>query len=178
MDDNYTSKSVICNEFDYSNIVPNIETVSYLVKYCDQVFKQLTKLVEEDEEKNKQFKIDYKEWKYKKSYGQNFEIYIRQKNYGIITCNDYSQFMSAVNGGNLNAIGSMDIKLCLDFFRGTGDNVVEHENSFIMRFNPYEITFTRKSNYEDTSMDKIEDQLNSIFKQFPVANSIFCNKQN
>ena len=27
-------------------------------------------------------------------------------------------------------------------------------------------------------MNKIEEQINEILKKFPVANSIFCNKQN
>jgi len=178
MDENFSSQAVINNEFDYSNIVPNIETISYLVQYCDQVYKQLIKLVEEDEEKNKQFKNEYKEWNYKKSYGQQFEVIVREKNYNNITCRDYSQFISAVNGGNLNNISSMDIKLCMDFFRGKGENTVEHENSFTMSFKPYEIVFIRKSNYNDPSMNRIEEQINLIFKQFPIGNSIFCNKQN
>ena len=66
----------------------------------------------------------------------------------------------------------------MDFYRGNGENTVEHENLFKMVFKPYEITFIRKSNFNDPSMDKIEEEINSIFKQFPVANSIFCNKQN
>lgn len=178
MNEDFSSQAIINNEFDYSNIVPNVETISYLVQYCDQVYKQLIKLVEEDEERNKQFKIEYKEWNYKKSYGQDFEVYIREKNYNNITCKDYSQFVSAVNGGNLNGIGSMEIRLCVDFFRGKGENVVEHENSFTMSFKPYEIKFIRKSNHNDPSMNSIEEKINSIFKQFPVANSVFCNKQN
>lgn len=177
MDDNFSSQAVINNEFDYSNVVPTVEMILYLVQYCDQVYNQLTKLVKDDEEKNKQFKSEYKEWNYKKSYGQSFEVFIREKNYNNITCKDYSQFVSAVNGGNLNEISGMYIKLCMDFFRGKGENTVEHENSFTMSFKPYEITFTRKSNYNDPSMNKIEEQINSIFKHFPVANSIFCTKQ-
>ena len=176
MDENFSSQAVINNEFDYSNIVPNVEMISYLVQYCDQVYKKLIKLVEEDEEKNKQFKSEYKEWNYKKSYGQQFKVFIRGKNYNNITCKDYSQFMSAVNGGNLNDTNGVDIRLCMDFFRGKGENIVEHENSFTMSFKPYDITFIRKSNYNDPNMNKIEEQINLIFKQFPVANSIFCNK--
>ena len=48
MDDSFSSQAVINNEFDYSNVVPTIEAISYLVQYCDQMNKQLTKLVEED----------------------------------------------------------------------------------------------------------------------------------
>ena len=164
MDDSFTSKIVVNNEYDYSNILPTVDAITYLVQYCDEMNKQLTKLVEEDEEKNKQFKQEYKEYMYKKSYNN-------------ITCKDYSQFMSAVQGGNLNEIRSMNIKLCMDFYRGKGDNLEEYENSFIISFKPYEITFARKSNHNDQDMNQIEQQINDILKQFPVANCIFCNKQ-
>lgn len=178
MDDSFTSKAIVNNEYDYSNVLPTVEAISYLVQYCDEMNKQLTKLVEADEEKNKQFKLEYKEFMYKKSYGQQFEVFIREKSYNNITCKDYLQFMSAVNGGNLNGISSMDIKLCMDFHRGKGNNTEEHENSFLITFKPYEIKFTRKSNHNDPNMDQIEQQIKDILKQFPVANCIFCNKQN
>lgn len=177
MNDDFTSQAVINNEFDYSNILPTTEAVSYLVQYCDQMNKQLTKLVEADEEKNRQFKPEYKEYNYKHSYGQQFEIYIREKSYNNITCKDYEIFDAAVKDGNLNNVSSMDIKLCMDFKRGKGDNLVEYENSFTIIFKPYEITFARKSNHNDMNMNQVEDQINSILKQFPVANCIFCNKE-
>ena len=148
MDD---SKSIINNEFDYSNIVPVIDVVTYLVQYCDQV--------------------------YKKAYSQRFEVYIREKTYNNITCKDYEEFISAVEGGNLNNIDSMDIKLCMDFRRGRESNLEEHENTFIIKFEPYDITFARKSNYNDQIMNQIEDQINQILQKFPIANSIFCNKE-
>lgn len=178
MDDSFSSQAVINNEFDYSNVVPTIEAISYLVQYCDQMNKQLTKLVEEDEEKNKQFKSEYKDYMYKKSYGQEFQVYIKEKSYNNITCNDYESFSSAVKGGNLNQVTGLDIKLCMDFLRGKEEKLEEHENLFTIIFNPYDIKFARKSNYNDPNMNKVEEQINSILKQLPVANSIFCNKQN
>ena len=177
MNDSFSSQVVINNEYDYSNIVPTIEAITYLVQYCDQMNKQLTKLVEEDEEKNKQFKSEYQEYMYKKSYGQDFHVYIREKSYNNITCKDYESFISAVKDGNLNQVNGLDIKLCMDFERGKGNNYDKHENSFAIIFNPYEITFARKSNYNDSNMNKIEEQINEILKKFPVANTIFCNKQ-
>lgn len=176
MDDSFLSKAVVNNEYDYSNILPTVEAISYLVQYCDEMNKQLTKLVEADEEKNKQFKSEYKDFMYKKSFGQRFEVFIREKSYNNITCKDYSQFISAVNGGNLNGINSMEIRLCMDFYRGKGDNLEEHENSFLIVFKPYEITFIRKSNHNDPNMNQIEQQIKNILKQFPVANCIFCTK--
>ncbi len=178
MDDSFTSKIVVNNEYDYSNLLPTVEGISQLVEYCDGMNNQLTKLVEADEEKNKQFKAEYKEYTYKKSYGQQLEINIREKSYNRITCKNYLQFRSIVQGGNLNGIDSMEITLCLDFYRGKGDNLEEHENSFLMKFRPYEITFIRKSNHDDLSMNRIEQQIKNIFEQFPVADCIFCSKQN
>ena len=109
---------------------------------------------------------------------QDFQIYIREKTYNNITCNDYDSFISAVKDGNLNNVNGLDIKLCMDFKRGNGDKLEEHENSFIIIFKPYEITFARKSNHNDSNMNKIEEQINIILKKFPVENSIFCNKDN
>ena len=171
-----TSKVVINNEYDYSNILPTLEAVTYLVKYCDNMNKQLTKLVEMDEEKNKQFKEEYKEYTYKHSFGQHLEIDIRNKSFNTITCNDYEQFVSASEGGNMKNVSSVDIKLCLNFRRGKGNNMEDYENIFVIKFRPYEITFARKSNHNDSNMSKIEDQINDILKKFPIANSIFCSK--
>ena len=176
MEENFASKSVVNNEYDYSNILPTVEKIEYLVKYCDEMNKQLTRLVEDDEEKNKQFKFEYREYLFKKSYGQKFEVYIREKTYNNLTCKDYEQFESAVKGGNLKSVTDMKITLCLDYFRGKGDNIEEYENSFIISFKPYEIKFARKSNHEDQIMDKVEKQINDILKQFSIANTIFCNK--
>ena len=176
MDDSFTSKAVINNEYDYSNVLPTTEAISYLVQYCDEMNKQLTRLTQEDEEKNKQFKPEYKEYHYKHSYGQKFEVFIREKSFQSIVCKDYQEFMSAVNGGSLNGISSMDIKLCMDFHRGKGEHPEEHENSFLVTFKPYEIKFTRKSNHNDPNMDQVEQQINMILKQFTVANCIFCSK--
>ena len=177
MDDNMTSKAVINNEFDYSNIVANVEAITYLVQYCDSMEKQLKKLIEEDEEKNKRFKNEYKDYMYKKTYSERFEVYIRSKSYqNSITCNDYESFVSAVKDGNLKNVSGLDIKLDLDFERGKGDNLDKHENSFKIVFNPYDITFTRISNHNDPSMNQIETQINDILKRFQVVNTIFCTK--
>ena len=178
MDDNFSSKAVVNNEHDYSNVLPVVNAITYLVKYCYEMNNQLIKLVDSDEIKNKEFKTEYKNYMYKKSYGQLFEVYIKDKSFSSITCKDYDQFMSAVSGGSINNISSLEIKLCLDFYRGKGNNLEEHENSFIIKFNPYDIVFSRKSNHKDSNMDNIEMQIKNILDRFPVANCIFCNKAN
>ena len=45
-------KSTINNEYDYSNIIPTEDYVLYLVKYCDGIYNQMIRLMNEDEEKN------------------------------------------------------------------------------------------------------------------------------
>lgn len=86
--------------------------------------------------------------------------------------------MSAVRDGNLDYVDSVEIKLDMDFERGVGNDCDKHENSFTIIFEPYNIIFARKSNHNDSNMNKIEEQINSILKQFPVANSIFVIKIN
>lgn len=177
--DEYKKESIINNEYDYSNILPVVDYVAYLVQYCDQVYNQLLKLQQEDEEKNKQFKPEYKEYNFKKKYSQGLEIYIKEKNYhNNITCKDYSTFKTAIDDGNLKNVDGVDIRLNMDFDRGREGKFESHENSFVIIFKPYEITFSRKSNYKDDSINQIENQINEILKKFPVANCIFCNKQN
>lgn len=178
MNNNYQSEQIINNEFDYSNIVATADNIAYIVNYCDQMNKQLTELINKDEEKNKQFKPEYKEYMYKKSFSQRFEVYIREKSYNNITCKDYESFLSAVKDGNLTNVLGLDIKLNLDYSRGKGNDLKAYENSFTIIFKPYEITFARKSNNNDSTMNQIEEQINNMLKRFPIANSIFCNKSN
>lgn len=179
MDDNFSQETniIINNEYDYSNILPTVEGISYLVQFCDKMNSQLKKLCEEDEEKNKQYKLEFKNYSYKKTISQKLEIDIVEKEYQHIYCEDYPQFVSAVQGGNLNKVSSLKIRLELNFSRGKGDNLERHENNFTISFSPYEIKFTRKSNFNNPSMDRIEEKIKDILKQFPIANCIFCNKE-
>lgn len=168
--------SVINNEYDYSTILPTVEAISYLVQYFDNVFKQFTALVEEDEKKNEQFKQEFKNYNYKKTYGERFEVYIREKNYNTITCKDFSSFQSAVNDGNLKNVSSLEIKIDMDFKRGNGNDLKEHENSFTITFKPYDIKFIRKSNHNELNMNKTEKEIIEILNKFQASNTIFCSK--
>ena len=56
----------ISREFDYSNSVPETQSISFLAQYCDSYYKQLIKMCEEDEEKNAKLKSEYKNFQYKK----------------------------------------------------------------------------------------------------------------
>lgn len=171
-----TEKAVINNEYDYSNILPAIDYVKYLIKYLDSIFNNLKRLVDEDELKNKQFKPEYKEYNYAKSYSMNFNIYIVEKGFNNVTCKDYETFVKAIEDGNVNDVQHMDIKLNLSFKRGKGDSLVEYENEFDIIFKPYDIKFARISNFNDSNMNDVEQQIKEILGKFPVANCIFCDK--
>ena len=169
-------QSVVTNEYDYSNIIANAEWITYLVNYCEQVYNNIKKISDEEEERNKPYKSEYKEYSYKLEYSFGLEVYIKDKSYKSITCKSLDTFKSAVLNGNLNDIDSMEIKLSLDFKRGKGDNLERHENIFVISFKPYDIKFSRKSNHNDSNMNQIEQQINEIMGKFPIANTIFCTK--
>lgn len=173
---NEDTPNIINNEYDYSNIIATIEGVTYLVQYCDNIYKQFINLTEEDQKKNKPLKYEFQNYTYKKNYSTTFNIYIREKSYNNITCNDFESFKTAINNGDLTNIQSMEIKLNLDFRRGKNDSLAEHENSFTIVFKPYEIIFARKSNYNEVNMNQIENAIDEIMKKFPAVNSIFCTK--
>jgi hypothetical protein len=164
------------NEFDYSNSVPTIEYVTYLVQYCDNIYKHFLSLIEEDKKRNEKFKDEYKNYNYKKSFREEFEIYIKLKSYNNITCNDFNSFKTAIEDGNLNNVNGIDIKLNLSYERGKGKDLIKHENSFSIIFNPYNIVFARKSSHNEPEMNQIENNINEILKKFPVVNTIFCTK--
>lgn len=168
----------ISRKFDYSNSIPEIEFISYLVQYCDYYYKQLSRLFDEDEEKNTKLKSEYKFFYYKKSFNSKFEVAIREKgnSFSNLSCKTYDSFVEAINSGHLNNVESVIINLDLSFKRGKDMQTKEHENLFKISFKPYNIVFTRKSNYADSSMDQIENVINEILKRFRVQNTIFCSK--
>ena len=59
--------SIVNNEYDYSNIIPVIDNVTYLVAFCDSIYNNFLKLIANDEEKNKPFKEEYKEYNFNDS---------------------------------------------------------------------------------------------------------------
>ena len=171
------NKVVINNEYDFSNKVPLIEYINYLVNYCNQQFKELERLIKDDEEKNKMLKDDYRTYNYKKNYGSSFEVRITENNCNTIYCKDIEMFTSAVNSGNVKNICKLVIDLNLDFDRGKIGNIEKHENSFKIHFSPYDIKFKRNSNYSDNTMDLIEKEIKEILDKFPTVNCIFCTKE-
>lgn len=169
-------QTAINNEYDYSNIVASAANIGSLVQYCENVYNQLTNLIEEDERKNEQLKQEYRNYTWKKNYGMRFEVSVRQKNFNSFSCKTLGSYMDALRNNQLSQVSSLTIDLDLSFKRGEGLNLNNHEHSFKIIFKPYEISFIRKSNYNDPHMNQVEENLKSILSKFQVANSIFCTK--
>ena len=168
----------INNEYDYSNIVVEAEAVSVLVKYCESYYNQFVAMCDEEEAKNEKLKFEYKNYQYKKTYSMGLEIKIREKDgdYSGTSCKTYESFVEAINAGHLKNVDSLTIDLNLSYKRGKDIETKDHENRFKISFKPYEIVFTRKSNFTDSYMDQIENVINEILKKFRVQNTIFCSK--
>ncbi len=168
----------ISNEFDYSNIVAEIQSISYLVQYCDALYNQLLKLMSIDEEKNEKLKYEFKNYEYKKTYDTKFEVTIRKKEYSLpnLNCKSYQSFIEAINSGHLKNIVSLTIELNLSYRRGKEMSLNEYQNNFKISFKPYDIKFIRKSNHNEIYMNQIENNINEILKMFKTQDSIFCTK--
>ena len=176
MEYNEELETVINNEYDYSNIIATADNISHLVQYCEQLYDQLMKLIQEDEIKNEKFKYEFKNYNYNKHFGMCFEIKIRGKSYNVIECKSYNAYLEAVNSGQLKEVSSFEIDLKLNYRRGKKDNLKDYENSFKLIFKPYEIKFKRQSNHNESDINQIEIAICDILNKFPVANTIFCTK--
>ena len=97
---------LIHHEYDYSNIVPRVDAITYLVQYCDNIYNQFLTLIEEDKKRNESLKFEFKNYQYKKSYRETFEVYIIKKDYNYISCKDFTMFQSAINQGDLKNVNS------------------------------------------------------------------------
>jgi hypothetical protein len=169
-------EKIINNEYDYSNVIPVEKIVSYLVQYFDNIYNQFIKLIEEDENKNEKIKYEYQNYKYKKSFSTSFKISIQEKNFNIININNYDSYISILKSEKIKNINSLKLELILDYRTGSNDKLINHDNSFIINFKPYDIIFVRKSNHNESIMNNIENNINNIFNKFPIENTIFCSK--
>lgn len=164
-------------KYDYSNIVPKLDNVLSLVEYCDTVYKQLLQKVEEDEKRNERFVREYKNYNYAKDYGAGLSISIRQQDiYKITSCKTYEEVLSMAQSNQMINLDSVIVSLDLSFKRGKGDDLAEHDNKFEIKFEPYNITFSRKANHQEQDMIIVEQNIKQILEQFEVCNTIFCSK--
>ena len=165
----------INREYDYSNIVPEIDKVQLLVEYCSKVYENFIKLVDEDEAKNEKIKYEFKNYTYKRHFGEEFSVTIYHE-YNHVDCKNYQSFMELVSSNQVSNINRLDIELDINFKRGTGDNLETYENKYKISFKPYDIKFIRNSNRKDEEFETIEDNIKKILNVFKQQNSIFYSK--
>lgn len=169
-------ETVINNEYDYSNIVASGENIAYIVQYFETLYKQFLSLVEQDERKNADLRYNQKNYEYGKHFKSEFTITIKHSGLNNVICKSLDSYMEALNSGKINMVNGLDIILDLSYKRGTENNTKEHRNDFKVIFRPYDIRFIRKSNFNENSMNQIENSINSILSKFAIANTIFCSK--
>lgn len=174
-------ETTINNVYDYSTVIPVIEKIGTIVQFLDGVYSHFMNLSKEEEERNSKLKEEYQEYKYRNRYSF-FEINIRKKiddvfHSDYVTCKNLESFKKMYDEGNLINMEKLEIKMSLSFARGKGyfDNE-KYDNDFSIVFEPYNIKFIRKSNYEDPEIDEIEKRINEIFNSFDKCNTIFCSK--
>ncbi len=167
-------EKTINNEFDYSNVVAKPMDIAKIVQYCDNIYNQFVMLLDEDEKRNEKLKYEFQSYNYKRCYGDGFTIYIKDKKYNSVSCKNYESFMKFIEEGKMKNLSSLEISLDLDFKRGMNDSLKSYDNSFNIVFRPYEISFIRTSNYNDESMNQIQNTINQLFSGFEVEDSIFC----
>lgn len=172
---NSENETLINKEYDFSTVIPTADGIGYLVKYMDDLYKKLLQLIHEDDERNSKFKYDFQNYEYKKAYSLNFEIYISFNGSNYITCKDYNSYMDLVKSDGVKNVSHLDISLNLDYQRGPVSSLVNHNNSFKIRFAPYNIKFTRKSNHNEEAMNEVEKNIVEMLNKFPSSKCIFSN---
>jgi hypothetical protein len=175
-DNQIPTEKAINNYYDYSNALVDEQCILILAKYIDSVYQNILSISASDEQKNEQIKWEYRKYDYKKGYIK-LEFLMRDKNYGSFTCENSASLANFIKEGKISNLSSLEMRLVIDYSRGTSNNLVYMNNSFILNFKPYEINFKRISNSNDQYMNQVETSINDILKQFKKYNTIFCNKE-
>ena len=94
-------KNVI-NEFDYSNILPTNDYIFFLVQYLEMVCNKYLKLINDDEEKNKKVKYEFRDYKYGKMYSETeLRVLIYDKGFECIKCSDFKSYKHCIRFSKL-----------------------------------------------------------------------------
>lgn len=178
--ENNSQNDLIHREYDFSNSMPTIEYVTYLVKYMENIYNKYLKIMDEDKKNNIQFTDEYKNYNYKENFSQ-FYIYISQKKNNLnfddcYHCKNYDEFINIVKKGALSNVQRMKINMIIDFERGHGKFLDRYNNKFIILLEPYKIIFSYNASISNPEFIQIEKEIKSILDKFPKINTIFCTK--
>lgn len=178
---NESRETIINPEYNYSNIIANKDYIKILVQACDEIYKRLFNLFDENELKNERLKPEYKRYEYKKDFETDFDINVREKGIGegsigqTLHFDNYQTFSSYID--QRKDIEYLIIELNLTFGRNNEEVIVKHLNSFKITFEPYNVIFRRKSNYNDEFVNRAEMYIKSILDRFNTQDTIFYNKE-
>jgi len=176
MDSYELKEQIINNEFDYSNAIVDGKSILYLANTVNSIFQKMKAMFDEDEKKNEPLKWEYKNYEYKDKYSK-LQYQVVFKNHARNEFQTYEALETAVESGNLNNVEKFTIELDLDYSRGKEGNLISLENNFKITFQPFEIKFIRKSNYNENLMQQVEDSINDCLNKFNILNTIFCTKE-
>lgn len=160
--------------YSYNNAVPMLDYVLDLCKYLDAKNNELLALNEADEKKNQDLKFEYREYEHKKAYSAGFVIYLYSKvQRNLPSVHSYAELEKLHASGLLKQLMHMTIELKYTFGVGKNNEVVEHRNEFKIEFRPYDISFTRASNYDDAVANEIEEVIKRKMGEFVSYETIF-----
>lgn len=146
----------ICNEFDYSNIIPSISNISKIVELCSLLYDKFDSVL-----------LNHNVHEVEKGDNCNFEIIIIDNEYKKTILTSFNEFNDNIS--LLNNINVLTIKLSLGYIKLNE----EYNNLFEITIRPYSIVFKRLSNHEQSLMSQIEDSINNNMKKLTTEKTIF-----
>ncbi|MBO4813215.1 hypothetical protein J5491_03670 [Candidatus Saccharibacteria bacterium] len=165
--------SPVNHEHNYPDILVVREYVENLVSFLDKAYRVFLKKVEDDTSKNNALEPNQRNYSYKERYGSFFKVYIYTSAGGSSSYDSDSAFRSAVTDGRLNGVKDLSVSLEFCFGRGLEGAIEDHRDAFKISFQPYDIKFTRDSNFSDPEMDALEEQIVKLLEDFPSTKTIF-----
>ena len=159
-------KKIIKNTKEYSDKIVNTYSIGILSNYCESIYKAFLKLTNKDEKDNEKLSYNKRNYHYKKK-NVSFEIYAVDKELNHYSFETYNAYINSINGGNLDDVNSLSLKLNLSYSKGTNGNLEDYNNEYEIIFKPYSIKVERISNHKDECMDQVEEAIDNIIKKLP-----------
>ncbi len=171
-----STPAAINEQKDFTNLLAVREYVDDLVKNCASLYESFAKTVKEDEEKNEPLKPEFREYKFKHNYKDKFQVIVFSDGSSKFY-EDYANYSVAANGGGLQGVSSLEIRLNLSYKSGKEGGFIDHDYEFRIKFEPGKTSFKYTANFDDPAINGIRDKLLEKLEAFPVTNTIFSRPQ-
>ena len=149
-------------------------TMYWMCKYLDAKYRELEALVAQDEVKNQDLKYEYREYSHKKAYSAGYTIYLYSKTQrSVPAAHSYAELEQMKNSGLLKQLRRMTIEVNYDYGVGKDNQINDYHNEFKLSFEPYEIVFTRVSDYDNETINEIEETVKRKMNEFLYYETIF-----